>query len=54
MKHITDLIKQYGTQQKLADAMGVSQSQIARWVRLDAHVCQSGNVYIMTRKVNPV
>lgn len=54
MTSIKQLIKQYGTQQKLADAMGVSQSQIARWVRLDAYVCSSGNVYILTRKVNPL
>lgn len=55
MKHINDLIKQYGTQQKLADAMGVSQSQIARWVRIGAFVnVYLGEVYILTRKVNPV
>lgn len=55
MKHINDLIKQYGTQQKLADAMGVSQSQIARWVRIGAFVnAYLGEVYILTRKVNPV
>lgn len=55
LKQVNDLIKQYGTQQKLADAMGVSQSQVARWVRIGAFVnVYLGEVYILTRKVNPL
>lgn len=54
MKHINDLIKQYGTQQKLADAMGVSQSQIARWVKLRAYVSDAGEVYTISSRVKPL
>lgn len=53
MKHINDLIKEFGTQQKLAEAMGVSQPQIARWVRIGALVSElTGEVYILTKTVN--
>ena len=55
MKPISDLVKQYGSTYKLAAAMGVSQPQVMRWVKNGAFVnVYLGEVYILTRKVNPV
>ena len=54
MKSIKELVAKYGSQQKLADAMGVHRPQVSRWVKLDAHIDEDGGVYIKTRSVNPV
>ena len=49
MKPISELIKQYGTQKKLAKAMGTDQGQISRWVKLDALVTNDGAVWVKKR-----
>ena len=50
---IRDLVKKYGSQQKLADAMGTSQNQVARWCKRNAIVSPlTGEVYIRTKVVN--
>jgi hypothetical protein len=49
MKPIAELIKQYGTQRKLAVAMGTDQGQISRWVKLDALVTDDGAVWVKKR-----
>jgi hypothetical protein len=55
MTPITDLIRKHGSQQKLADLMGVHQSQIARWVKLGAMVCPLlGEVWLKSRDVKPI
>lgn len=52
MTPIRDLVKKYGSQQKLADAMGVQQNQINRWCKAEALVSQlTGEVYIKTKTV---
>jgi len=52
---IQDLIRKFGGQKKLAEMMGVHQSQIARWVRLSAMVCPLlGEVWLKTKNVNPI
>lgn len=55
MTPITDLIRKHGSQQKLADLMGVHQSQISRWVKLGAMVCPLlGEVWLKSRDVKPI
>lgn len=54
MKSIKQLAAEYGSQQKLADAMGVHRPQVSRWVKLNAHIDEDGGVYIKTRSVKPV
>ena len=50
---IKDLVKQYGTQQKLADAMGVATQDVSRWSRGDYMVIPlTGEIYRLTRTVN--
>jgi hypothetical protein len=49
MKPIAELIKQYGTQKKLAKAMSTDQGQISRWVKLDALVSDDGSVWVKRR-----
>lgn len=45
MKPIADLVKKHGTQKKLADAMGSTQSMISKWVHKGALVDSKGNVW---------
>jgi hypothetical protein len=49
MKPIAELIKQYGTQKKLADAMGVNQGQVSYWLRYGALVTDGGAVWVKRR-----
>jgi hypothetical protein len=49
MKPIAELIKQYGTQRKLADAMGVNQGQVSSWLRYGALVESDGAVWVKRR-----
>ena len=52
MTTIRELVKKYGSQQKLADAMGVQQNQINRWCKAGALVSPlTGEVYIKTKTV---
>ena len=52
MTTIRELVKKYGSQQKLADAMGVQQNQVARWCKSEAIVSpMTGEVYIKTKTV---
>ena len=55
MTPIRALVKKYGSTRKLADAMGVHQPQVQRWVKSDAFVSElTGEVYIKTRDVKPL
>ncbi len=51
MVHINDLIKQCGTKKATAQKLNVSPTQITRWVKLDAYICQqTGRVWIVTNR----
>lgn len=50
MKSIAELIKQYGTQRKLAEAMGTNQGQVSSWLRYGALVEPDGTVWVKRRK----
>lgn len=53
MKTIQELVKIYGTQKKLAEAMGVFECQVNRWKKNGALVSPlTGEVYILTKRVN--
>lgn len=49
MKPIAELIKQYGTQRKLADVMGTNQGQVSSWLRYGALVESDGSVWVKRR-----
>jgi hypothetical protein len=49
MKPIAELIKQYGTQKKLAEAMGTNQGQVSSWLRYGALVTSNGAVWVERR-----
>ena len=49
MKPIAELIKQYGTQRKLADAMGTNQGQVSSWLSRGAIVASDGSVWLKKR-----
>lgn len=48
MTPIIYLIKLYGSQSALADAMGTTQGQVSRWKSAGAFVDDNGAVYLKT------
>lgn len=56
MKNINDLIKQYQSQQKLAEVLGTSQTQVSRWARNGAFInVKTGEVFVKSQvQVKPL
>lgn len=50
MTPITQLIKEFKTQQATADALGVSVTYIRRWIKADAFISRhTGEVFIKSK-----
>ena len=55
MTPIKTLIEQHGGQVKLAEALGKTQAQVSKWLKLGAYInTETGEVYNVSARCNPI